>query len=424
MKITLLPKPIGGTVHAISSKSHAHRLLISAALCDRETRIFCPDTSDDINATARCLDALCARVRHVGQTGFLVDPSRLPKSSAVHELDCGESGSTYRFLLPVACALGEPSLFRLHGRLPSRPMDPLWDVLEAHGIRAKGKGESSVYIEGQLSGGRYELPGNVSSQFISGLIFALPLLPRDSEIIITESIESINYIDITLNVVKQFGIRAQFLGNRIAIGGNQRYDSPKSATVEGDWSNAAFFLCAAAASGSPLTYTGLSLNSVQGDRAIVDVLRQAGAQVTAAGNTVTLAPQLLKPICLDAAQIPDMVPAVAVLCAAAQGESRIENAERLRFKESDRLDAVCNVLSALGGDVRVEGSGLTIQGRGRLSGGTVSSMGDHRIAMMAAVASVIAENPVTICGAAAVNKSYPGFFQDFQMLGGILQDEE
>ena len=275
----------------------------------------------------------------------MVSPGIEPRSFSIHELDCGESGSTYRFLLPVACALGKPALFRLHGRLPSRPMDPLWNVLEAHGIRATGKGESSVYVNGQLTGGRYELPGNVSSQFISGLIFALPLLERDSEIIITESIESMNYIDITLDTVKHFGIHARFLGNRIVINGGQHYESPRSAAVEGDWSNASFFLCDAAASGLPLTYTGLYADSVQGDRAILHVLRQAGAQVTAIGRTVQLKPHSLKPICLDASQIPDLVPAVAVLCAAAQGESRIENAERLRFKECDRLNAVCQVIS-------------------------------------------------------------------------------
>lgn len=401
MVVTVLPGRVSGRVRAIASKSHAHRLLICAALSERPTRVLCETSSMDIEATAGCLNALCARIERVPE-GYLVTPE---PARADATLDCCESGSTYRFLLPVACALGEGARFLLHGRLPARPMEALVQALSAHGARVEGLGTARVSVSGKLSGGRFELPGDISSQFVSGLLFALPRVGGACEIALTSPLASRGYVEMTLEAMREFGLRAQWDEGKqcLLLPDGQTFRSPGSARAQGDWSNAAFFLCAGAICGGTVAIEGLNPASSQGDRAIEGLARAFMAERR--GRAI------------DVSDIPDLAPALALLGAAAAGETRLTNAGRLRLKESDRLEGIATTLNALGGDARVEADELVIRGAGPLAGGRVDSLGDHRIAMMAACAAVLARAPITIERAEAVDKSYPGFFGDLEALG-------
>lgn len=388
MTIHLPHAGASGTVSAIASKSAAHRLMICAALASTPTKILCNTTSKDIEATRACLAAL--------QAG----ESCLP---------CGESGSTLRFLLPVAAALGKSVEFLMEGRLPQRPLDPLDRELAAHGITLSRPAPDRLRIAGQLTPGTYTLPGNVSSQYISGLLFALPLLDGPSTLTVTGDIQSAPYIAMTLDALNTFGVRPRQEGNVFSVEPTA-YRGPDTVTVEGDWSNAAFWLCAGALAG-PVTVTGLDPESLQGDKAICDILRQFGAKLRQNRQEFTVSPGALTAIDLDASAIPDLVPVVSIVAAAARGTTRIYNAGRLRLKESDRLETVGQMLRNLGASVEVLADGLFIHGGTPLTGGTVDSANDHRIAMSAAVASTLC--PVTVEHAEAVEKSYPTFWEEW-----------
>ena len=336
-------------------------------------------------------------------------PGKAPKRA---DLPCGESGSTLRFLLPVAAALGVEATFHLEGRLPKRPLAPLDGQLTAHGVTLTRPTEDTLRCAGKLEPGDFTLPGNVSSQYVTGLLLALPLLSGTSTLTVTGQVESAPYIALTEEALSQFGALMEKTNWQYQIA-PRRYQSPGKAKVEGDWSNAAFFLAAGA------SVSGLDLKSRQGDRAILALLQRFGAVVSAEGDTAAVTWDKLHAIDIDAAAIPDLVPILAVLAAVAEGKTRIYHAQRLRLKESDRLAAVASLLKNLGGAVEITADGLLIQGTG-LHGGRVESFNDHRIAMAAAVAGTLASQPVTILGAEAVEKSYPGFFEDFQALGGSL----
>lgn len=420
MKVSVLPSSIGGSIQAIPSKSFAHRQLICSALSDRDTEIICRSLSEDINATMECLGALGASAEQKDGT-ILVRPVKLPPSEAL--FDCKESGSTYRFLSPVAAALGVKARFLLSGRLPERPMAPLWETLEEHGILISGKGSSEVSLSGRLSGGSFTLPGGVSSQFISGLLMALPVVDGEKRIELKGTAESLGYINMTIDVLRAFGIKVYKKGNLIMIPEGDRFKSPGSIVTEGDWSNSAFWLCGAAASDSEITCTGLDPLSSQGDSYLVTILRNMGAKVECSESSVTVKANGLKGIDIDAANIPDLVPAIALAACSAKGTTRIYNAGRLRIKESDRLFTVADTLRRLGADAVEEESSLCITGGRSLTGGGVSSFGDHRIVMMAAVASLISKGMITIDGSEAVKKSYPGFFDDFKSLGAEVRKE-
>ncbi|MDP4133448.1 MAG: 3-phosphoshikimate 1-carboxyvinyltransferase [Bacillota bacterium] len=422
MKVTIKPAFLEGTIQSIVSKSHMHRLLICAALSKSGTHIPCYASSKDILATAGCLNALGAKIQ-TSCDGFYVSPITESETGKAI-LDCGESGSTYRFLVPIICALNRPSQFKLSGQLPKRPMDELWRVLEDHRVRICGKGSECVSITGHLTPGRYEIPGDISSQFISGLLFALPLLSQQSEIVISGTAKSLGYIRMTLDVLKTFSVNIIPTKSGFVIPGAQQFVTPEDISPEGDWSNAAFWLCASAAGGKSITVAGLNMDTSQGDSAIIDILKRFGADVKISGNSVTVNPGTMHGININAGDIPDLVPAIAVAAAAAEGTTVIENVNRLRFKESNRLHAICETLNRLGGESEFTDDTIVIHGHGNLSGGIADSFGDHRIAMMGSVASVICKNDVIINGAQAVEKSYPAFFDDFISLGGMLKKED
>lgn len=411
MDITLKNRPIGGQIAAVSSKSVAHRLLICAALADKPTAIVCSDRSEDIDATVRCLSALGAKIDPLPD-GFLVRPISQTKAEAT--LDCGESGSTLRFLLPIAAAIGTDTTFVLHGRLPERPLSPLRELLEEKGILITKPSENTLRVQGKLRAGAFPIDGNVSSQFITGLLFALPLLDGESDIMLTSDLESAGYIDLTLDALRRFGLVPKATEHGWHFPRKTAYRSPDKVAVEGDWSNAAFWLCAGAIC-RPMTVTGLSLRSSQGDRKILDLLRQFGAKIDIENDRLTVRPAPLHGIEIDASQIPDLVPPLALVAACAEGKTRIFGAQRLKIKESDRLRSVFEAISALGGEISVLTDGLEIVG-GALHGGQIDSQNDHRIAMMAAIASTVCDGAVTLRGAQAVKKSYPRFWEDFERL--------
>jgi 3-phosphoshikimate 1-carboxyvinyltransferase len=392
-------------------------------LADKPTTIECDGGSDDIAATADCLSALGAKIERESGV-YVVHPLKREGDNDTATLGCGESGSTFRFMLPIVGTLGRKASFILKGRLPERPLSPLYEELVRHGAELSPQGTVPFVSAGRIVPGPYSLDAGVSSQFISGLLFALPLLNGDSELRLTGRAESFPYIELTLAMLEIFGIKTEFKNNVFFIPGGQTYRSPGKARVEGDWSNAAFWLSAGAIGKGSVTCTDLNLKSRQGDRAILDILLKFGAHIEVKENdsAVTISSGKLRGIEIDARDIPDLVPVLAMVGAAAEGTTVICNAARLRTKESDRLAAVSAVLSALGADANETADGLIIHGGADLKGGQVSSCGDHRIAMAAAIAATICAGPVVIQGAQAVNKSYPGFFDDLRSLGGSVEE--
>lgn len=391
------PGCLTGTVEPPPSKSDAHRALIAASLAGRPDLVSgLPERiSDDLLATRRCLAAL---------------------ANGESRLDCGESGTTLRLLIPVVAALGAASAAAVTltgaGRLPQRPLADYQAIFAGHGLTLEFPPAASLPLQlrGRLTGGLFLVPGHVSSQYLSGLLLALPLLGEDSEIRLTSPLESAPYVDMTLRTLRAFGIVAEARPDGYRVPGGQKY-RPTAYRIEKDYSQAAFWLTAAYA-GSRLEVTGLASDSVQGDRAIVQLLadfRQGRSAYT-----------------IDAAQIPDLVPILAVAAALTPAETRIIRAGRLRLKESDRLLATQNALQAIGGDIIQQDDGLVIRGRSlsriaaRLAGGTADSWSDHRIAMALAIAALSTEQGVLLRRWEAVRKSYPDFFQEFKRLGGEI----
>ena len=382
MDILLHPRPLSGTVSVIPSKSQAHRLLICAALADNETTLICPQTSRDMDATAQCLCALGAKIEKCA-AGYHIQPMDQIPEKAV--LNCHDSGSTLRFLLPIAGALGVDTLFQLEGRLPQRPLSPLWEEMERMGCNLSRPAPDTIRCRGKLKPGKYTIAGNVSSQFITGLLFAQSLIAGESSLEITGKLESKPYVDLTKAAMELFQA--------------PHYHSPGTVTVEGDWSNGAFWL-AARALGSKLEINGLSEDSVQGDRA--------------AANWI---PELSRKNCtISAADIPDLVPILSVAAAFGHGAVFTDIA-RLRLKESDRIGSTTAMLEALGGQAEATQDTLTIY-PAKLRGGIVDTVNDHRIAMAAAIAATACTADVVILGAECVEKSYPSFWTEYRRLGG------
>ena len=416
---TLDLRRVSGTVPAIASKSAAHRLLIAAALADRPARLTIRSDSEDIRATVRCLKSLGAKIRRY-RSIYTVSPVREVPSGKV-TLDCGESGSTIRFLLPVAAALGADAVFTGSGRLPERPQTPLLKALRERGASVSADGVFPITVSGGLTPGEFVIPGNISSQFVTGLLLALPLL-KGSEVRVTEPIESAGYIDLTLGALQKFGFDVIRTAGNGAVtfraSPGAALISPGGLTAEGDWSNAAFFICAGALSEQGLTVTGLDPGSSQGDRAILDIVRSVGADVTVCGDAVTVKRGRLLPVTIDARDIPDLIPCAAALCAFCDGVSEIKNAGRLRLKESDRLSTTAALLTAAGIKVTEHPDGLTIYGGKVIPGFRAPSYNDHRLCMAAAVLARAGE--VTIEDAEAAAKSWPGFYDDLKKIGGSV----
>ena len=383
MHITLQPRSLRGNIIAPPSKSMTHRYLICAALADHPTQLACSQSNRDIDATISCLKALGAEIQ-LTESGFSVFPIKAAPQAAT--LPCCESGTTLRLLLPIVGALGLDATFTMEGRLPSRPLSPLWEEMERMGCHLSRPAENSIHCTGQLRPGKYSIDGSVSSQFVSGLLFATSLLPG-SELEITGKVESAPYIAMTRHALALFHAPS--------------FHSPGDLTVEGDWSNAAFWL-AAAHLGSDLNIYNLDDNTFQGDRAIVDLLPQLST-----GRPT-----------ISAADIPDLIPILSIVAAANHGAVFTDIA-RLRLKESDRVAAIVHMIQTLGGRVVATKDTLFIDGTG-LRGGTVDSFHDHRIAMSAAIAATVCKEKVTLLNAQCVEKSYPAFWEEYQRLGGKL----
>lgn len=400
MDILIKPSVLKGRLNIPASKSCAHRAVICAALADGISEISGITMSKDIEATINAMTALGAEFDIVDDVIYVTGIKKSPDSA---HIDCNESGSTLRFIIPVAAALGVDALFSGKGRLPQRPIDIYKRELSKHNIEFLT--ENMPYeIKGKLTGGIYEIEGNVSSQFITGLLFALPLIEDDSEIIMTSHLESRPYVDITVDILKRFGISIEETENGFKIRGGQKY-TPHNERVEGDYSQAAFFYVANAL-GSEVEICNLKPDSVQGDKKIIELIDTAVSDGKITGYKA------------DCSDIPDLVPILSVLGAYGSEPSLIYNAERLRIKESDRLTACADMLNRLGGKVTVTADGLDIKPVKELHGGIIDSFGDHRIVMSAAIAALKCNGEVIIKGAEATEKSYPDFFNDYKMLGG------
>ena len=419
----------GGRVTLPPSKSVAHRAMLCAALSRGSCALSHMAGSQDIDATARAIEALGGEVRLEEDRGLcLVEGAGLGRAQG-GVIHCGESGSTLRFLIPIACALGGRWTFTGEGRLPQRPLNVYRELLPAHGVKYQDPGREflPLTVEGRLEPGVFALPGNVSSQFITGLLLALPLLSGDSEIVLTTPLESEGYVNLTLQAMERFGVTACRTSRGWRVPGGQRY-RPHNLAVEGDWSQAAFFLtmAALAPAGAQVELAGLSWDSLQGDKACVELFEGFGLDLRWEGDLLLCGnPRAGEPFrglrgqVIDAAQIPDMVPALSVCAALSQGETAIVNAQRLRLKESDRLAAMEAALTALGGKVLSREDGLVLKGVETLNGGRALGVNDHRVVMALAGAALGSRGPVTVTDAWSVRKSYPGFFDDFMRLGGI-----
>ena len=412
--VKYLPYTPCGAVAAPPSKSDVHRAVICAALSGGVCKISPVALSNDIRATIGCVEALGAEAS-VENDVLTVDGSAVfAKKTAT--LDCIESGSTLRFMIPVAAAGGVEARFTGSGSLVSRPIGLYSQILPEKGVSLEGGDGLPLKISGKLKSGVFKVPGNISSQFISGLMFALPLLRGDSDIILTSPIQSAGYINMTIRTMEKFGIEVDVTDTGWHVRGGQRY-IPSDYRTDGDWSQAAFYLVSGAVNGE-ITVNNLNTDSKQGDRKIAELLREFGAEVIQEADSVTVKKSDMKGIEIDASQIPDLVPALAVCASFADGVTRITNAERLRIKESDRLISTAALINSLGGEAKELPDGLVIRGSRTLIGGTVKGFNDHRIVMSAAICAAGSENPIICTDALSVNKSYPGFFDDYNSVGG------
>lgn len=403
-----------GTVNVPPSKSDVHRAIICAAMANGVSRISPVALSNDIKATIGCIKALGADAV-LENNVLIVDGTNMYKNKTAL-LDCGESGSTLRFFIPIAAVGNINATFVGKGKLPQRPIGIFTEALPKAGTVCKTEGGLPLEIKGQLKSGIFEIPGNVSSQFITGLLLALPILEGDSEIVLTSPLESVGYIAMTIRTMKQFGVNIDTTENGWHIKGGQTYKSCNY-TTDGDWSQAAFFMVLGAI-GSKVTVKGVAKDSTQGDKKCAEILAEFGAKVTQRDNEVTVEKGDLKAITIDASQIPDLVPVLSVCAAFAEGTTKIINAERLRIKECDRLKATAELLNNLGGKVKELSDGLEITGVSSLKGGNVNGYNDHRIVMSAAVCAARSDEDITATFAMSINKSYPDFYIDYNSIGG------
>ena len=423
MNITFTPCHLKGTMEAPASKSEAHRRMICAGLTQGDTKIQRFMASDDTKATANCLKALGASVTlekdELSVCGFVGKPDLLPV------FDCGESGSTLRFFVPLALILRHGGIFRMHGRLGQRPMEVYRDLFVPRGVvwrMAEGAdGAAELMVSGSLSSGTYVLPGNVSSQFVSGLLFALPLLEGQSTLTVQPPVESAGYIRMTVQAIRDSGVEIIDKGPfSWVIPGGQKYHAGDS-EMHGDWSQAAVMLCADAL-GHEVEVDGLYMETLQGDVAVLECLEKMGCSVVKSEDGVTVQKGELKAIDVDMSNYPDLAPMLALVCQLAEGTSRLRNCGRLRVKECDRLAGTVDILNALGGNAEEDGEDIVIHGVKALTGsGKVNTYHDHRMVMLASIGASIAAGPVEVTDAEALDKSWPGYLSVYRALGGIAQ---
>ncbi len=414
----IYPSTLKGSVCVPPSKSLAHRAIICAALSDGACRLSPIDFSDDIRATLGGMSAMGVKAHSVSGDVLTIEGGGAPIDWP--EIDCIESGSTLRFLMALSLVRTGGAAFIGKGKLGERPMKPFEAICAAQGVSFEQKSVHPMRIEltGQLSAGDYFLPGNVTSQFATGLLFSLPLLDGDSRIRFDSVPESIGYIHLTMDAMKAFGVTARWESDTVLfIPGNQRY-SARDYVVEGDYSQAAVFLCAGAL-GADVLVEGLDMASHQGDAAVLDILRSMGAEIVAENGGLRVRCENLHGATIDVSDCPDIAPILALTAALANGETQVINAGRLRFKECDRLHATVELINALGGHAQEFEDGMRIVGVKKFAGGcNVSSYGDHRMAMLLSIAALHCEQPIEIDNSACVSKSYPNYWRDYNALGG------
>lgn len=426
--IEIKPSPLYGEINIPPSKSMSHRAIICGGLSEGESVIDNIILSDDIIATIEAMKSFGIEIERseVDENGIcsLYIKGRDKLKLVNNEIDCKESGSTLRFLIPMAGLLGERIRYKGRGKLVERPLDTYYEIFREQGIYYENdNGKLPLTIEGHLKPGTFTVKGNISSQFISGLLFVLPLLQGDSKIIIRTDLESKGYVDLTLDMLKRFSIDIENNNyQEFHIKGNQKYRA-NNYRVEGDFSQAAFFIVAGIL-GEEMNCKGLNMGSLQGDRLILDIVREMGADINIVNDIVRVRKSKTRGITIDVSQCPDLVPIIAVLGSLSEGTTKIINGERLRIKESDRLKSISTELNKLGADVKELEDGLEIVGKENLQGGLVNSWNDHRIAMALAIASIKCKEPVIIENSGAVEKSYPSFWEDFEKVEGILKHKK
>lgn len=423
--IEIKPGKLSGSLEIPPSKSVSHRAIISAGLAIGESRISNVLLSEDMIATCEAMEALGAKIKYEKEanhrhTLIIKGCDELKLNS--REIDCNESGSTLRFIIPILLLQEERVVVTGKGRLVSRPMAPYYQLFKEKSIAFEHQTEGQdlpLSLKGRLTPGVYALDGSVSSQFITGLLFALPLLPGDSVIEITSTLESKPYVEITLEVLKSFGVTIVNEDNqRFYVKGNQCY-KPCDYRIEGDFSQGAFWLVGGTI-GETLQCKDLNLSSKQGDKVIVGIIEAMGGDLDIGPEDILAKHTKTHGMVIDVSQCPDLVPVLGVLGSLSTGTTTIVNGERLRYKESDRLMATADVLNTLGGKVTETSDGLIIQGVRNFTGGRVKSHNDHRIAMAVAIASIASSEKIILEGAEAVNKSYPHFWEDFEKMGGAI----
>lgn len=425
--VEINPKKLSGDISVPPSKSVSHRAIMAAALSKGKSRIENVIMSKDIEATCKGLESLGSSIKiedsGEGRVALTIEGGGMPhvRNDAI---DCIESGSTLRFLIPLAALTGEEVTFEGRGKLVERPLDMYYDIFESQGLEYRNEqGRLPLTLKGKLKAGHFKIKGDVSSQFITGLMFALPLVQGDSVIEIVGKLESVGYIDLTIDVLKAFGVSIENDGySSFYIKGGQSY-APADYRVEGDFSQAAFWLVAGTI-GSDVNCLDVDKDSLQGDKEIVDIIKAMGGNIIVSDGSMRSSASITRGISIDASQIPDIVPIISVMAALSKGTTIISNASRLRIKESDRIKSTVSELSKLGAVIRELEDGIEIEGRDELEGGVVESWNDHRIAMAMAVASIRCKNPVVINGAESVKKSYPGFWNDFRKLGGDINERD
>lgn len=428
-KVCIFPHPLQGEVHVPSSKSMGHREIICAGLANGRSLVDNISMSKDIEATMRCLRAMGVIIVEVpsqfpGRVALQITGTGTLKATAPGA-DCGESGSTLRFFIPLGATLGQPFTFEGWGKLVSRPLQAYYDIFDEQGLEYKNdEGCLPLTVNGKLKAGTYKLPGDVSSQYVSGLLFTLPLLDGDSVIEITSELESASYVDLTLSCLKKYGIVVENVNGehrKYIVPGKQKYMAQHT-MVEADWSQAAFWLVGGSL-GEAVTSKGIGIRSLQGDRAVVDIMTRMGAKLETCGSSIKASHGATVNTVIDAKDCPDIIPILTVLASVSEGKTEIINAGRLRIKECDRLKAISTELNKLGAEITELPEGLIITGHpeGLPGGALCDAWNDHRIAMSVAIAASVCKEAVVLDGADSVQKSYPTFWEDFVAVGGRIE---